>query len=186
MESGVRRIEFVAGNAALLWVNQRLQTLNTLAVVMKAQPETVVDKVQHALDAMKRQEKDLQQYQQIALQQESIVLREQVEMLGDVALLIKQLDHLDAKGLRSLLDQLKSSIANSVIILYAVHEGNLAVVVGVSKAILGKVPSAGVLVKQICGKGGGRDDMAQGGGPVPSDLGERIAQLRTMLSSAGR
>ena len=184
--SGVRRIEFVAGNAALLWVNHRLQTLNTLAVVMKTQPETVVDKVQHVLDAMKQQEKDLQQYQQIALQQESIVLREQVQMLGDVALLIKQLDHLDAKGLRSLLDQLKSSIANSVIILYAVHEGNLAVVVGVSKAILGKVPSAGVLVKQICGKGGGRDDMAQGGGPVPSDLGERIAQLRTMLSSAGR
>lgn len=179
--SGVRRIEFVAGNAALLWVNHRLQTLNTLASVMKTQPETVIDKVQHTLDAMKQQEKELQQYQQMAVQQESKTLRDEVEMLGDVALLIKQLDHLDAKGLRLLLDQLKSSIANSVIILYAVHAGNLSVVVGVSKPILGKVPAAGVLVKQICGKGGGRDDMAQGGGPVPSDLQERIAQLRMML-----
>ena len=179
--SGVRRIEFVAGNAALLWVNHLLQTLNTLASVMKTQPETVIDKVQHTLDAMKQQEKELQQYQQMAVQQESKTLRDEVEMLGDVALLIKQLDHLDAKGLRSLLDQLKSSIANSVIILYAVHAGNLSVVVGVSKPILGKVPAAGVLVKQICGKGGGRDDMAQGGGPVPSDLQERIAQLRMML-----
>lgn len=179
--SGVRRIEFVAGNAALLWVNHRLQTLNILASVMKTQPETVIDKVQHTLDAMKQQEKELQQYQQMAMQQESKTLRDEVEMLGDVALLIKQLDHLDAKGLRSLLDQLKSSIANSVIILYAVHAGNLSVVVGVSKPILGKVPAAGVLVKQICGKGGGREDMAQGGGPVPSDLQERIAQLRMML-----
>ena len=182
--SGVRRIEFVAGNAALLWVNHRLQTLQTLATVMKAQPDTVIDKVQQALDAMKQQEKELQQYHQNAVQQESMSLRDQIEMIGDVALLIKQLDHLDAKGLRSLLDQLKSNIANSVLILYAIHDGNLSVVVGVSKSIIGKVPAAGVLVKQICGKGGGRDDMAQGGGPVPADLQERIAGLRSMVSTA--
>ena len=181
--SGVRRIEFVTGQAALLWVNQRLHTLNTLAAVMKAQPETLMDKVQHALDTVKQQEKDLQQYQQAALQQESIVLRDQVQMVGDVALLIKQLDHLNAKDLRTLLDQLKSSLHNAVIILYAVHEGNLSVVAGVSKTILGRVPTAGALVKQLCGKGGGRDDMAQGGGPVPSDLVDRIAYLHTMITS---
>lgn len=179
--SGVRRIEFVTGNAALLWVNQRLSILNSLAALLKTQAEMVVDKVQHSLHTLKQREKDLLQYQQGALQQESVVLREQVEMVGEVGLLIKQLDHLDAQGLRSLLDQLKSSIANAVIVLYAVHEGNLAIVVGVSKGILSKVPSAGVLVKHICGKGGGRDDMAQGGGPVPSDLVDKIASLRTML-----
>lgn len=181
--SGIRRIEFVTGQAALLWINQRLHTLNTLAAVMKAQPETLIDKVQHVVDTMKQQEKDLQQYQQAALQQESMVLRDQVEMLGDVALLIKQLDHLNAKDLRTLLDQLKSSLHNAVIILYAVQGGNLSVVAGVSKTIIGKVPTAGALVKQLCGKGGGRDDMAQGGGPVPSDLAERIAHLPTMITS---
>jgi alanyl-tRNA synthetase len=181
--SGIRRLEFVTGQTALLWVNQRLQLLNTVAAVLKTQPETVMDKVQNTLDTIKQKEKDLHQYQQIALQQESILLREQAQTLGNLSLLIKQLDHLEAKDLRSLLDQLKSSMPNAVIILYAVREGNLAVVVGVSKALIGKVPSAGVLVKHICGKGGGRDDMAQGGGPVPHDLIERIEQLRAMMIS---
>lgn len=180
--SGVRRIEFLAGNSALLWVNQQLQTLNTLAAFLKTQPDNALDKVQQAFDTIKQQEKDLMQYQQIALQQESIVLREQVQMVGDVGLLIKQLDHLDPQSLRTVMDQLKSHIHNAVIILYAVQDGNIFVVVGVSKAILGKVPAAGVFVKHICGKGGGRDDMAQGGGAVPKDLVERIAAIRTMLN----
>lgn len=181
--SGVRRIEFIAGNAALLWVNQRLQTLNSIATVLKTSPDTVMDKVYQTLDTIKQQEKDLQQYQQIALQQESIVLREQIETVGGVGLLIKQLDHLDPQSLRTIMDQLKSHVHNAVIILYAVQNGNIFVVAGVSKAILGQVPPAGVFVKHICGKGGGRDDMAQGGGPVPGDLVDRIAVIPTMLNA---
>lgn len=181
--SGVRRLEFVAGNAALLWINQRLQILNTLATTFKAQPETVTEKIHQTLDTLKRQEKDLQQYHHIAIQQESVALREQVDRLGNKVLLIKQLDHLEPKDLRTVLDQLKSSLDDAVIILYAVRDNNLSVVAGVSKSLIGKVPAAGVLVKQLCGKGGGRDDMAQGGGPVPDDLVERIAQLRTMITA---
>lgn len=181
--SGVRRLEFVAGNAALLWINQRLQILNTLATTFKAQPETVTEKIHQTLDTLKRQEKDLQQYHHIAIQQESVALREQVDRLGNKVLLIKQLDHLEPKDLRTVLDQLKSSLDDAVIILYAVRDNNLSVVAGVSKSLIGKVPAAGVLVKQLCGKGGGRDDMAQGGGPVPDDLVERIAQLRTMVTA---
>lgn len=179
--SGIRRIEFVTGHASLLWVNERLSLLNNLAATLKTQPDLVMDKMQHALHTLKQQEKELLRYQQGSLRQESVALREEVQMLGDVALLVKQLDHLDAQGLRSLLDQLKSSLTNAVIVLYAVQESNIAIVVGISKSILGKVPPAGVWVKHICGKGGGRDDMAQGGGPVPSDLAERIASLCTML-----
>ena len=182
--SGIRRIEFVTGHAALLWVNDRLSLLNNLAAALKTQPDLVMDKMQHALHTLKQQEKELLRYQQGSLQQESVALRDEVQMLGEVALLVKQLDHLDTQGLRSLLDQLKSSLTNAVIVLYAVHEGNIAIVVGISKSILGKVPPAGVWVKHICGKGDGRDDMAQGGGPVPSDLAERIASLRTMLEKS--
>ncbi len=182
--SGIRRIEFVTGHAALLWVNDRLSLLNNLAAALKTQPDLVMDKMQHAPHTLKQQEKELLCYQQGSLQQESVALRDEVQMLGEVALLVKQLDHLDTQGLRSLLDQLKSSLTNAVIVLYAVHEGNIAIVVGISKSILGKVPPAGVWVKHICGKGDGRDDMAQGGGPVPSDLAERIASLRTMLEKS--
>ncbi len=181
--SGVRRIEFVTGQAALIWVNHQLRTLNTLADVLKTQPDTALDKVQQALQTIKHQEKALQQYQQIALQEESKTLRDQVQKIGSISLLIKQMDHLDAQGLRALLDQLKSSIEQAVIVLYAIRDGQLSVVVGISKTLIGSVPSAGILVKHLCGKGGGRDDMAQGGGPVPSDLVDRIASLGVLLTA---
>lgn len=179
--SGIRRIEFVAGGAALDWINQRLEVLDALAVQFKTKPEDVQAKVHHLMHTMKQQEKALLQYQQGALQQESLALREQTQTIDGVEMLVKQLDHLDAQGLRHLLDQLKSSMTHAVIILYAVREDMMSIVVGISKNLLGKVPPAGAWVKHLCGKGGGRDDMAQGGGPVPKDLAERIASLHTML-----
>ena len=179
--SGVRRIEFVTGVAALNWMHKRLRVLQTVSHQLKTQPEAVEEKVALCLQTIKQQEKDLLQYKQSALQQESSHLRKDAEMHGDVAILIKQLDHLDAQSLRTMLDQLKSAMDNSVIILFAVRESTLSVVAGVSKALIGRVPAAGALVKQLCGKGGGRDDMAQGGGPVPEDLTERLAVLKQLI-----
>ncbi|MFO3149785.1 DHHA1 domain-containing protein, partial [Legionella pneumophila serogroup 1] len=52
---------------------------------------------------------------------------------------------------------------------------------GVSKNIIGKTPSAAQLVRHLCGKGGGRDDMAQGGGDVPEDLNSKIKEIKEMI-----
>ena len=181
--SGVRRMEFVTGAAAEAWVNQRLDVLNTIAGLLKTQSDTVIEKVTLALQTQKQQEKDLQKYQHIVVQQESLALREEVQAVGDISILVKQLDHLDAQGLRTMLDQLKSVLEHAVIVLYAVHQGNLSVVSGVSKSLLGRVPAAGVLVKALCGKGGGRDDMAQGGGPVPEDFDKRLKAMHALIKA---
>ena len=106
----------------------------------------------------------------------------EAKQIGLVNLLIKRLDNLDPQGLRSMLDQLKSSMDSAVIVLFSVSEGKISVVAGVSKAILGQVPTAGALVRHLCGKGGGRDDMAQGGGDVPNDLDDKIAAIREMVA----
>jgi alanyl-tRNA synthetase len=179
--SGVRRIEFVTGAAALSWMHKRLHILQTVSQQLKTQPDAVESKVALWLQTIKQQEKDLLQYRQGALQQESSHVRKEAQIYGDVAILIKQLDHLDAQSLRTMLDQLKSAMDNAVIVLFAVRDGNLSVVAGVSKALIGRVPAAGALVKQVCGKGGGRDDMAQGGGSVPEDLTERLAVLKQLI-----
>ena len=80
-----------------------------------------------------------------------------------------------------MLDELKASMNNAVIVLFAVHSGNLAVVAGLSKALVGKAPSAAELVKRLCGKGGGREDMAQGGGPLPEDLADRLEMIKLLI-----
>jgi len=179
--SGVRRIELVTGVHALNWVNQQLRQLDDIAAKLKTQPANAVDKLSQYMQLMKQQEKELTQLQQTLTVQSGHALANESQQLGDIQLLVKRLDHLDGQGLRAMLDQLKSSMDQAVIVLYALVADKISVVAGVSKSILGRVPPASDLVKQLCGKGGGRDDMAQGGGPVPADLDERIKQLAELV-----
>lgn len=182
--SGVRRIEFVTGAAAIDWLQQQLGQLNAIAAQLKTQPDNVLEKIELNLQTLKQQEKDLRLYKQSNLKQESALLRQHAEIHKNKAIVIQQLNHLDIESLRMVLDQLKSAMDNAVIVLFSVSEGRLSVVAGVSKDLIGHVPAAGVLVKQLCGKGGGRDDMAQGGGPVPDDLNHRLAELKQLILQA--
>ena len=182
--SGVRRIECVTGVAALRWVNQQLEQINTIANMLKTTPATAVEKLSQNLHDAKQREKEYAQLQQKVTAQSGQSLVNEAKKIGEVNLLIKRLDNLDARGLMALLDQLKSTLESAVIVLFSVSEEKLSVVVGVSKILHGRVPIAPDFVRHLCGKGGGRDDTAQGGGPVPDDLDEKIAQIETMLSSS--
>jgi alanyl-tRNA synthetase len=104
-----------------------------------------------------------------------------VEQINGLNVLVKQVDGMDNQTMRAILDQLKSNLDSAVIVLYSLQDNKLNVIAGLSKNSLGKAPSAAVLVKHLCGKGGGREDMAQGGGPIPADLKEKVKQIRTML-----
>ncbi len=179
--SGVRRIELMTGRHALLWVNQQLNQLSEIAAKLKATPANAIDKLtQYVFDA-KQTEKELAQLQQQLTVQSGRALVDEAQKIGEVNLLVKRLDNLDPQGLRAMLDQLKSSMDDFVIVLFAVSDNKLSVVAGVNKSILGTVPNAGAFVRHLCGKGGGRDDMAQGGGDVPVDLEQKIAQIADMV-----
>lgn len=179
--SGVRRIEMVTGATALEWMNQQLAVLDEMSVKLKASPDKAVDKLsQFILDA-KQQEKLLATLQQKMAAQSGDALLADVQKIGDVNLLIKRLDNQNAQGLRVMLDQLKSRMESHVIVLYAISENKLSVVAAVSKPLICRVPSAAECVRLLCGKGGGRDDMAQGGGDSPVDLDIKLNQLRELI-----
>jgi alanyl-tRNA synthetase len=91
---------------------------------------------------------------------------------------------MDSQTMRTTLDQLKSSLESAIIVLFAVDHSKMNVIAGVSKNIIGKAPSAAMLVRHLCGKGGGRDDMAQGGGVVPDDLDAKIKEIRAMVAGS--
>lgn len=181
--SGVRRVEMVTGASALLWVNQQLSMLDLAARQLKTGPDMLVDKLSQLLQESKQQEKELSRIQsQLAAKSGSDLLAD-VEVIGKVNLLIKRLDGTDNQALRLTLDQLKSKLDNGVIVLYTVDQQKMNVIAGVSKSLIGHAPSAATLVKLLCGKGGGREDMAQGGGVVPEDLDNRLAEIRHMLQA---
>jgi alanyl-tRNA synthetase len=120
------------------------------------------------------------QLQQKLAAQSGHTLLAEVEKIGDVNLLVKHLDNQEPQGLRVILDQLKSSIESAVIVLYTLNDNKISVVAAVSKSLHGRV-SAVEVVKHVCGKGGGRDDMAQGGGEAPADFGERLKTVRQLI-----
>ena len=178
VSSGVRRIEMVTGAHALAWLNGRLSELDKAADVLKTTSEQVSEKLQVLYTSMKQQEKLLSQLKaKLAAKSSDDLLQDVVELNG-INLLIKKLSGADSQTLRTTLDQLKSKLEDAVIVLYVIDNDKLHVVVGVSKTIVGRVPNAGTLVKHLCGKGGGRDDMAQGGGEVPVDLEKRLIQIK--------
>ncbi|WP_028388434.1 alanine--tRNA ligase [Legionella fairfieldensis] len=180
--SGIRRLEIVTGAYALDWVNQQLDRLDEVAVKLKTTPATVIDKLSQFLHETKQREKELTRLSTKLAKQSGHDLLAEVQKIKRVNLLVKQLDNMDGQALRTMLDQLKSRLENAVIILFAIEQDKINVVAGVSKSLLGRVPTAATLVKHLCGKGGGREDMAQGGGRVPDDLKEKISQIQTMIA----
>lgn len=180
--SGVRRIEFVTGVYALDWINQQLEQLNTIANTLKTTPTNAVNKLSSYVQETKQKEKELAQLQQQLAVHSGRNLAEEAQTIGNVNLIVKRLDNLDPQGLRNLLDQLKSSMDSAVIVLFSVAQGKISVVAGISKSLIGQVPPAGAFVRHLCGKGGGRDDMAQGGGDVPEDLEAKVAAISEMLA----
>ena len=179
--SGVRRIELVTGRYALSWVNQQAQVLEHMARQLKTSPAEIALKVEQLLLDMKQQERTLIEAQRQLTAQAGLALLAEMQHIDGMNVLVKRLNDVDGEGLRGMLDQLKSSVEDAVIVLIGVTQQKMHVVVGVSKSLVRRAPSAAVLVRHLCGKGGGREDMAQGGGLIPADLDVKMEQIMEML-----
>jgi alanyl-tRNA synthetase len=182
--SGVRRIELVTGSHALAWVNQQQDLLAELASLLKTNVATLAEKVSQLILDGKNLEKEVAKLQSEKAQKSGADLANEVEDINGVHLLVKQLVGADSQVLRATLDQLKSRLDSAVIVLFVIEQDKMNVIAGVSKNILGKVPAAAALVRHLCGKGGGRDDMAQGGGVVPADLDAKINEIKDMVRNS--
>lgn len=182
--SGVRRIDLVTGSYALVWVNEQQSLLGDLASLLKTTVTNLPEKVAQLILDNKTQEKEIAKLQSEKAQKSGADLANEVENINGINLLVKRLEGVDGQTLRTTLDQLKSRLDSAVIVLFVVEQDKMNVIAGVSKNIIGKAPTAATLVRHLCGKGGGRDDMAQGGGVVPADLDAKIAEIKEMVRSA--
>ncbi|OYV55627.1 MAG: alanine--tRNA ligase, partial [Legionella sp. 21-45-4] len=180
--SGVRRIEMLTGSYALAWVNQQLHVLEHVASLLKTTSSDVVSQLELFVQDMKNTERALTDLKRASMQEQAKNLLTDVSQIQGINLLVHELRDENAQSLRSLLDELRGRLDNAVIVLIGIQRDKMQVVVGVNQALLSRgVPTAADLVRHLCGKGGGRADMAQGGGAVPADLAEKMLQIRRML-----
>ncbi|WP_416770243.1 alanine--tRNA ligase [Pseudomonas sp. RHF3.3-3] len=176
--SGVRRIEAVTGAAALAYLNAAEEQLKEAANLIKGNRDNLIDKLSAVLERNRLLEKQLEQLQAKAASAAGDDLSAQARDVKGVKVLAARLDGQDGKALLALVDQLKNKLGRAVILLGSVHEEKVVLVAGVTKDLTGQL-KAGDLMKQaaaaVGGKGGGRPDMAQGGGTYASALDAALA-----------
>ncbi|WP_024681436.1 alanine--tRNA ligase [Pseudomonas syringae] len=176
--AGVRRIEAVTGAAALAWLNSAEDQLKEAATLVKGNRDNLLDKLTAVLERNRLLEKQLEQLQAKAASAAGDDLSSAALDFKGVKVLATRLDGQDGKALLALVDQLKNKLGRAVILLGSVHEDKVVLVAGVTKDLTGQL-KAGDLMKQaataVGGKGGGRPDMAQGGGVDAAALDSALA-----------
>ncbi len=183
--AGVRRIEAVTGEAAIAYTEQQADLLSSVSGLVKSDVTSVAEKVEQLLSRNKQLEKELNQLKQtLASQAGSDLLNQTIEVKG-VKALIANLEGVEAKSLRGMVDELKNKMGSGILMLATANGDKVSLIAGVTKDLTGQV-KAGELVnfvaKQVGGKGGGRPDMAQAGGTEPQNINNALAGVEAWLT----
>ncbi|VDZ52331.1 Alanine--tRNA ligase [Serratia odorifera] len=184
--AGIRRIEAVTGEGAIATLHQQSDLLQEVAHLVKGDGNNLSEKVRAVLDRTRTLEKELQQLkdQQAAL--ESASLSSKAKQVNGVKLLVSQLDNVEPKMLRTMVDDLKNQLGSAIIVLATTAEGKVSLIAGVTKDLTDRVKAGeliGNVAQQVGGKGGGRPDMAQAGGSDVNALPAALDSVEAWVAS---
>lgn len=185
ISSGVRRIEALTGAEAEKWNRENMRQLSALSSLFKASKESLEDKALGILEKLKATEKQLEQFKAKAASSAGADLAGQAVDVSGVKVVAARLDNFERKALLDAVDKLKNQLGNAVVVLATVEEDKVVLIAGVTKELSKKLP-AGELMKEISalvgGKGGGRPDMAQGGGPNITDIEKSLEEVQKWVA----
>ena len=187
--AGVRRIEAITGEAALTWLNQAEEQVKQAAQLVKGNRENLLEKLEHLVEHSRQLEKQLEQLKAKAASAAGSDLASEAVEINGVKVLAAQLDGLDGKALLALIDQLKNKLGSAVVLLASVVEDKVVLVAGVTKDLTATL-KAGDLMREaaavVGGKGGGRPDMAQGGGTDSSKIADALALVSPFVAARSK
>ncbi|MDO9733846.1 alanine--tRNA ligase [Glaesserella parasuis] len=175
--AGVRRIEAVTGENAIGLLHQQQQILNQSAELLKADTASLVEKIQQLQEKSKKVEKELQQLKDKLAAQAGGELAKQAKQINGVNVVVQRLENVDAKALRTMVDDLKNQLGSAVIVFATQTDEKVNLIVGVTKDLTDKVNAGelvGLMAQEVGGKGGGRADMAMAGGSQPENITQAL------------
>ncbi|QZD86041.1 alanine--tRNA ligase [Qipengyuania psychrotolerans] len=187
VSSGVRRIEALTGEAARQWLLGRDSAIRTIAGVLKTSPDEAAARVTALVEERKRLEKELSEAKRaLALGGGSSEASSSDEDVGGVTFSGQVIEGLSPKELRPLLDDAKKRIGSGVAAICAVNDGKGTFAVAVTDDLTDRISAVDLVragVEALAGKGGGgRPDMAQGGGPDGAKAEEAISAVKALLA----
>ncbi|QPB78760.1 alanine--tRNA ligase [Proteus sp. GOKU] len=184
--AGIRRIEAITGIAAIESIHEQSDLISLVAQVLKSDGTNLVERIKTVQEKHRLLEKELQQLKDQQAAQESSSLGGQAKNVKGIKLLVRELNGVEPKMLRTMVDDLKNQLGSAIIVLSTISDGKVSLIVGVTKDLTAKV-KAGELIsfvaQQIGGKGGGRPDMAQAGGTDVEALPAALASVDEWVES---
>jgi alanyl-tRNA synthetase len=190
--AGVRRIEALTGNAARKYLEGQEALLADTAAALKAQPEEVPARVAALIEERRKLERELadMRRQAAAGGGNGAAAGPLAESVAGINFVGRLLENVPARDLKPIADDLKQKIGSGVVALVSVEGGKANVVVGATADLSGKFDAVSyvrIASQMLGGKGGGgRPEMAQGGGPDVAKAQDAIAEIRKALESHAR
>ena len=183
--AGIRRIEAVTGMNAIKNIQQSEQQLSELASQLKVKRPEVAQRVRTMAEKQRDLEKQLERLEQKIASAQAANLLDEVQTIADTPVLISTLSGVDGKSIRTLMDDIKSKLPDSVIVLIGDKDEQLALAASVAKSVTAKVKAGDIirhLAGELGGKGGGKPDYAQGGAPKAANTSAVINALPAWLA----
>jgi len=192
--AGIRRIEALTGTGALEYFQDQERTLRETAALLKTPPHALAERIHKLLEQQKELEKEVERVKAQAMSRQFSSSSQDIREINGVKVVSQQVNADSPKDLRVMLDNLRDQIKSGVVVLGAeAEDGKAMLICGVTDDLTDRL-HAGEIIKQLSakvgGKGGGRPDMAQGGGPdgdklrgVLEDVFKQLAKYKTTATS---
>ena len=182
--ANVRRIEAVTGKAAVEYVQSLDNVIKETAGILKAAPDQVRDKINQILKDLKQKDTEIESLKSKLLAKESGDILSGLQEINGIKILTKELDSLSPKELRDYVDKIKDKLESGIIVLGSKNEDKVMLICAVTDDLT-KQYNAGKIIKEMSeivgGKGGGRPDMAQGGGNNPQKLTQALESISEII-----
>ncbi|MCU1274975.1 MAG: alanyl-tRNA synthetase, partial [Bryobacterales bacterium] len=186
ISAGVRRIEAITGEKAVEQYQHTMDALNRLAHITGVSEPDLVDHVEKLLARERSLEKQVEQLKNKLAQSAAADLEGQARTVKNVRILAARLDGMDRQQLRALADSLRNKWKTAVVVLASAEDSTVSIISAVTKDLTAKVHAGklvGAVAQAVGGKGGGRPDMAEGGGKNPDALPAALEQVYADVES---
>ncbi len=184
--SGVRRIEAVTGATAYDTIRGEQKSLSAIRELLKSPSNEEIVKLKKLLAKNRQLEKELSALKEKMVSSKESSDDDDVQKLGEVSYLIKKLEDMDAKTLRTFIDNAKNRLKSGIVVVGSITNSKVSLAAGVTKDLTAKY-HAGNIIKEIAaivgGSGGGRPDMAQAGGSQIDKLDEALKKAEELIRS---
>jgi alanyl-tRNA synthetase len=184
--AGVRRIEAITGENSVRQYQQSSDALHRMSNMLRVSEPELVDQVTRLLEEKREHERQIGHLKTKIAQSAARDLEVQSKEKNGVRYLVSRTEGLDRQQMRELADALRNKWKSGVVILTGTDDGTVTIVAAVTKDLTGKLQAGklvGALAQAMGGKGGGRPDMAEGGGKDPSRLTGALAAIATDVES---